>query len=83
MKLTLRPTDQIVTLEPRGNVGQGVAARIWEGHDEHGFPVVALINRVAVREREAPEVHERFQRELQECEKLTPSAVWDHRYFID
>lgn len=84
MKLTLRPTDQIVNIETRiTRTEQGFPARIWEGHDEHGFPVVAFITRVAVHEREAPEVHERFRRELQECEKLTPSAVWDLRYFID
>lgn len=88
MKLTLRPTDQVVVLEAHaatlgGPAPAAVPARIWEGHDDNGFPVVAFISRVAVRESEAPEVHERFARELSTCEKLRPSHAWDLRYFVD
>lgn len=83
MKLTLRPTDRIVSLESRDDLRQGIPARIWEGHDEQGYPVVAFISRVAVHESEPQEVHERFDRELTACEKLRPSHAWDLRLFID
>lgn len=84
MKITLKPTDKIVSLESRHDLRQGVDARIWEGHDEHGFPVVAFITRLAVHNDEPSEVHERFAKELQECEKPKPfSGPWDLRYFID
>lgn len=83
MELTLRPTDQIVSLESRQDLRQGVEARIWEGYDEQGYPVVAFISRLAVHQAEPPEVHERFARELNACDKPKPSHAWDLRFFID
>lgn len=74
MKLTLRPTDQIVTLHAGADEAVKIEARVWEGHDEQGFPVHAYISRVAVAESEPQEVHDRFSRELQDCPKPRPMA---------
>jgi hypothetical protein len=82
MKLTLEPTDQLTTFVTN-TAERGVPARIWEGHDENGVPVVAFISRVAVHNDQPAEVHERFARELTACDKPKPSNAWDIRYFID
>lgn len=63
MKLTLEPTDKIVTL----NSDEGlVTARVWQGEDEQGVPVHCFIVRVAVAESQPLAVHARFAEELQE-----------------
>lgn len=68
MKISLSNTSKIVTLIGEG--GQGVQARIWEGHTESGIPVHAYITRIAVKhDADASE----FDRELEACE--APSAA--------
>ncbi len=77
MTLTLSPTSQLV------EVG-GTQGRVWEGADEHGTPVQALILRVAVHEQEPAEVHARFAAALLESDKPRPVAkAFDHRFFVD
>jgi hypothetical protein len=71
MKIELTNTDRIITLEVNG---AEVPARIWEGTDEHGVPVIAAITRIAVPTAAGAAAHERFQRELQET-ALPPSAM--------
>lgn len=61
MKLTLEPTGQIVEHD-------GAACRVWQGTDEHGTPVYALIALIRVPDEAAPEDHARFARELGELE---------------
>lgn len=75
MKLTLTPTDQIVTLYATGPGHASIQARVWEGTDDQGTAVHAFIARVAVHNDEPQTVHERFGRELQECAKPKPVAV--------
>lgn len=57
MKLTLEPTDRIVTMN-----GQ-VKARLWQGTSEDGVPVVATIAFVQV---DKAHDNTRFERELVE-----------------
>jgi len=45
MKITIEPTDRIVTLNIDGAI---VPARIWQGHTERGVPMHCYITRVAV-----------------------------------
>jgi hypothetical protein len=52
MKITVESTPEFVTVE-----GEGLKeARLWRGHTEHGAEVVALIGRVGIDDRAAPEV---------------------------
>lgn len=81
MKLTIEPTDRIVTLASRG--GAEIQARVWEGADETGVKVHLFIARVAVHDSE-PEAQARFAAELQECARGRPATgPWDLRMFID
>lgn len=63
MKVTLEPTDKVVTLE-------GVEARVWQGVTDTGTPVHAYITRIAVPVDD-PEECARFARELG-AEKSAP-----------
>lgn len=76
MKITLENTSSIVNFN-------GVAARVWEGHDEHGTRVVAFVARIAVDKREPTEAHERFERELRETAAPRAGDAWPIHMMID
>jgi hypothetical protein len=67
MKITIEPTSKTVDLN------NGVPARIWEGTDESGAPVMCFVTRISPLTH-CPEVNERFARELQETRKPSPVA---------
>lgn len=82
MRLTIEPTDRVVTLVSHG--GAEIQARQWEGTDEHGVPVFLFVSRVAVHNDQPPEVHDRFSAELTACAAARPATgPWGHRFFID
>lgn len=66
IKLTLEPTDRIVTLD-------GVPARVWQGTTDAGVEVHCFITRIAVPTDKADEC-ERFSAELKETAAPRPSV---------
>lgn len=64
MKILIRNTDEVVTVEGGGR------ARVWTGHTDSGIPVIALVARLAV---ERGEDQTRFEQELRVAEP--PAAV--------
>jgi hypothetical protein len=73
MKLTIHPTDKLVKISG-GTVREDVPARIWEGTDEYGTPVIVMVTRVLVHEDQPAVLHERFAEALKETRKATPAA---------
>ena len=69
MKLTIEPTQRQIEVEVTKGA-TGVPARVWEGVDEEGVPVILLVTRLAVRNDQPARVHDRFAREL----RKVPSA---------
>jgi hypothetical protein len=65
MKITIEPTDKIVTLPP--NMTE---ARVWEGVSEAGVKCYLVIPRVAVK---SSEDNSEFEKEL----RKTPQKPWD------
>ena len=63
MKIELENTDRLVMVIVEG---ASIPARIWEGTDSHGVPVVAAITRLSVPASAGAAAHERFGRELTE-----------------
>jgi len=69
MKITLDCTQVLVHI----TVGSAsVPARLWEGHTEDGVPVHAYITRISPQ-TDAPEIAEKFRREL--VETARPSVT--------
>jgi hypothetical protein len=80
VKVTLHNTTKIVHLFTLGG-GDGMPARVWEGHTEAGIPVVAFITRIAA-ERDADLAE--FGRDLQEVTPPTPDVeAWPAHMLID
>jgi hypothetical protein len=63
MRLTLEPTDKLVELVDR-NTGCATQARLWQGQDDHGVPVLAYICRVSAPLHLAPADVARFEASL-------------------
>lgn len=76
MKLSLEPTPEIITVSQGG---MSALVRVWQGTDEHGVPVRALIAAVSPQTHDVA-VNERFARELQALE-AAPSAT-DLRFIL-
>lgn len=68
MKITIQPTDKLVTLVDGDNE---MPARLWEGTTENGIPVHCWVTRVSVKV-----THDQaaFERELQAKPFLMASA---------
>lgn len=60
MKLTMQPTDQIVTVS---RVHGDIRARVWRGKTERGDEVQVLVTRIAVHNDSD---QSQFEAELQE-----------------
>lgn len=76
MKITIESTSRMVEVVTQG--GATIAARIWQGTNEDGDPVVCLITRIApaIPINELPqEVADRFARSLKDASAPTAAAV--------
>ena len=81
MKVTLHNTTKIVHLTIGDGNGDGMPARVWEGHTEAGIPVIAFITRIAA-ERDADLAE--FGRDLQEVTPPSPDVeAWPAHMLID
>lgn len=63
MKVTLEPTDKVVTIRSKSG-GFTFEARVWQGETDAGTPVHAYITRIAVPVDAPEEERARFEREL-------------------
>lgn len=76
MKLTIVPTNETVRIE-------GQDFRIWEGTDEEGVPVRAIVRAVSPQ-TDDKQVEARFAERLSELPPLkTAGMVIDHRFVVD
>ena len=69
MRITLEPTDKILTLVVEGGE---VPARVWQGCTEDGTEVLAFVTRILAKEGKHDV--ERFRRELMETSPARPEV---------
>ncbi len=75
MKITLESTTRIVDVASHGAEDHSVQGRVWEGVNESGVRVVAVITRIAAHRGIGPDKMAEFARDLEECAPPSPMAI--------